>query len=277
MAQLNFDARNVAPAEAPEAIPAGWYNARVTNSEMKPTSDGTGAYLQLEMTILDGDFATRKLFDRINLQNKNPVATEIGYRQLSAVCHATGVIQVQDSQQLHGIPMKVKVSLRPAGPGADGKHYDASNEIKGYKNINDGVGGAQSAAPAMPPQPQGFGAPAQPYGQAPAQQAMPPQGYAPQPQGYAPQPQPQQWAPPAQQAPQQQWQPPVQQAAAPVMGQPGPGMQTATPAQNAQAAPQAPAGNTPPWMQPQQQQPQQPAPQQAAPAAGPVPPWAQPQ
>lgn len=263
MAQLNFNAATVAPAEAPEAIPAGWYNARVTASEMKPTSDGSGAFLQLEMTILDGEYANRKLFDRINLQNKNPVAVEIGYRQLSAVCHATGVIQVQDSQQLHGIPMKVKVSLRPAGPGADGKYYEASNEIKGYKNINDGAGGAQASS--MPPQPQGFS-------QAPAQ---------PAPQQFQ-QPAPQQWAPPAQAqvppqaAPQQQWQPPVQQAAAPVMGQQAPAMQTAMPAQPAPAAPQGPAGN-PPWMQGQQQQPQQQAPQQAAPAAGPVPPWAQPQ
>lgn len=253
MVQLNFDARTVAPAEAPEAIPAGWYNARVTNSEMKPTSDGSGAYLQLEMTILDGDFANRKLFDRINLQNKNPVATEIGYRQLSAVCHATGVIQVQDSQQLHGIPLKVKVSLRPAGPGADGKHYDASNEVKGYKNIADGTGGAPA-------------------------QAMPPQGYAPQQPQYQ-QPAPQQWAPPAQQQvpqqPAQQWAPPP--AGAPAMAQQAPAMQTAMPTGPAQAAPQGPAGNTPPWMQGQQQAPVQQAPQQPAPAAGPVPPWAQPQ
>jgi hypothetical protein len=270
MAQLNFDARTVAPAEAPEAIPAGWYNARVTNSEMKPTSDGSGAYLQLELTILDGEFANRKLFDRINLQNKNPVATEIGYRQLSAVCHATGVIQVQDSQQLHGIPLKVKVSLRPAGPGADGKHYDASNEVKGYKNIADGAGGAP--AQAMLPQPQGFG-------QAPQQPAMPPQGHAPQqPQQYQ-QPAPQQWAPPVQQQvpqqPAQQWAPPP--AAAPAVAQQAPAMQTAMPAQPAPAAQQGPAGNTPPWMQSQQQAPAQQAPQQPAPAAGPVPPWAQPQ
>lgn len=250
MAQLNFDASSVAPAEAPEAIPAGWYNARVTNSEMKPTADGSGAYLQLELSIIDGGYANRKLFDRLNLQNKNPVAVEIGYRQLSAICHATGVIQVQDTQQLHGIPLKIKVGLRPAGPGTDGKYYEASNEVKGYKNINDTVGGAPAAP--MPAQPT--------YQQPPAQMAPAPQQPAPQ----------QQWTPPVQQqAPQQpQWQPPAQQA---------PVMAPQTPVQ--QPAPQqaAPAGNTPPWMQGQQQAPAQQAPAQPAPAAGPVPPWAQPQ
>lgn len=173
MAQLNFDASQVAPSEALEAIPAGWYNAQMTASEMKPTSDGTGAYLQAEFTVLSGDYAGRKLFDRINLQNKNPVAVEIGYKTLSAICHAVGVIQVQDSQQLHGRPLQLKVSLRAAGPGADGKHYEASNEVKGYKGM-DGAGVPMAGAPAG-------GAPSW-APQAPAQQAAPaPQQAAPTP------------------------------------------------------------------------------------------------
>lgn len=241
MAQLNFDASQVAPSEALEAIPAGWYNAQMTASEMKPTSDGTGAYLQAEFTVLSGDYAGRKLFDRINLQNKNPVAVEIGYKTLSAICHAVGVIQVQDSQQLHGRPLQLKVSLRAAGPGADGKHYEASNEVKGYKGM-DGAGVPMVGAPAG-------GAPSW-APQAPAQQAAP--QYAPPPAAA-----PQQWAPPAQPAAAatQQWQHPAPQA------------------------PQAPAPQqaapTPPW----QGQPAAQAPAVGQPVAqgnAPVPPWAQP-
>lgn len=153
MANLNFDASTVAPATAPEAIPAGWYTGHMTASEMKPTSDGTGAYLEAEFTILaPQEYANRKVFDRINLRNKNPVAVEIGYKTLSAICHAVGIIQVQDSTQLHNRPLQIKVGLRPAGPGADGKHYDASNEVKGYKGV-EGASGAP-AAPAAPVGPQ---------------------------------------------------------------------------------------------------------------------------
>ena len=170
MAQLNFDASQVAPSEVLEAIPAGWYNAQMTASEMKPTPDGTGTYLQAEFTVLSGDYAGRKLFDRINLQNKNPVAVEISYKTLSAICHAVGVIQVQDSQQLHGRPLQLKVSLRAAGKGADGKHYEASNEVKGYKGM-DGAGVPMAGAPAG-------GAPSW-APQAPTQQAAP--QYAPPP------------------------------------------------------------------------------------------------
>ena len=255
MAQLNFDASQVAPSEALEAIPAGWYNAQMTASAMKPTSDGTGAYLQAEFTVLSGDYAGRKLFDRINLQNKNPVAVEIGYKTLSAICHAVGVIQVQDSQQLHGRPLQLKVSLRAAGPGADGKHYEASNEVKGYKG-RDGAGVPMAGAPVG-------GAPSW-APQAPVQQAAP--QYAPPPAAA-----PQQWAPPAQPAAAapQQWQQPAPQAPQ----APAP-QQWAPPAQQAAPAPQQ-AAPTPPW----QGQPAAQAPAVGQPVAqgnAPVPPWAQP-
>lgn len=243
MALLNFDASTVAPSEALEAVPAGWYNAQMTASEMKPTSDGTGAYLQAEFTILSGDYVGRKLFDRINLQNKNPVAVEIGYKTLSSICHAVGVIQVADSQQLHGRPLQAKVSLRAAGPGADGKHYDASNEVKGYKAI-DGAGASTAAAPTWAPQAapaqQQYAPPAPPAAPAwqPPAQPQYAQQYAPPPPPPAQQPAPQQWAPPAQQAA------PAAPAVPPWQGQPA----AQAPAVGQPVA--APAAPIPPWAQP---------------------------
>lgn len=221
MAILNFDSTNVAPNEAPEAIPPGWYNAQMTGSEMKPTSDGSGTYLKCEFTILSGDYAKRKQFDRINLQNKNPVAVEIAYRTLSAICHATGVIQVADSQQLHGRPLQIKVGLRAAGVGADGKNHDASNEIKGYKAI----AGASAACP---------GAPAAPAWATPAAPVA-----APAPVYAAPAPAAPPWA--AQPAP---------AAPAPVAAPAAAPAPAATPPWMAQPAAGAPAANVPPWARP---------------------------
>lgn len=181
MAQLNFDARQVDPQQSFEPIPAGWYNMMIVESEMKPTSNGQGAYLQLSLKVVDGQYAGRQVFDRLNLQNQNPVAAEIAYKRLSAYCHATGVIQVQDSQQLHGIPLKARVSVRTDSTG----QYDPSNEIKAVKHINEETG--TTAAPAQqgfqaPPQqapaPQQFQQPAPQ--QAPAQAAQPDPQQAPQ-------------------------------------------------------------------------------------------------
>jgi hypothetical protein len=254
MTQLNFDANTVAPAEALEVIPSGWYTAQMTASEMQETSDKTGAMLKCEFTVLGGEHAGRKLFDRLNLQNKNPVAVEIAYKTLSAICHAVGVIQVSDSQQLHGRPLSMKVGVRPAGMGGDGKQYDAQNEIKGYKAAGQqGAGGAApawapggSAAPGnfTPPAafPPGYAPPAQPAPMGPmgtppfGSPPPPPPGYPMGPVGSPP------FAPPAQpQAPQWQ-QPPAHENPPPQVGQ-QPWQQ---PQQQAPAAP-AGAPSTPPW------------------------------
>ena len=257
MAQLNFDASTVPPSESIEAIPAGWYNAQIDQSEMKPTKDGSGAYLALRFSILDGQYVNRKVFTRLNLRNANPVAQEIAYKQLSAICHATGVLQVQDSQQLHGRPMKIKVSVRAASGD-----YEASNELKAFKNINEQVDGPVGAPAAQGGAPwAGQQAPAAqqaaPWAGVPAATPAPTQQFAPPVQAPAPAAAAPQWQPPAAQQP---WaQQPAPQA--PVQ-QPAPQPQSAL----APAAPQAP-GAVPPWMQ-----------QAAAPAApGATPPWAQPQ
>lgn len=254
-ALLNFNAASVPPAEALEAIPAGWYTVQMTGSEMKPTSQNDGSYLQCEFTVLaPAEYAGRKLFDRINLQNKNPTAVEIGYRTLSAICHSVGVIQVQDSQMLHGRPLQAKVSLRPAGPGANGQHYDASNEIRGYKAV-DGVapGMGMPGAPAATPDWAGQ----QQFQPQQAPQFAPPPAAAPQFQPQQPQFQPPAAAPaPAPAAP--PW------GAAPNAGTAGPG---SMPGMNAPAQGHQPAQATPPWSNP--------APAAPAPVAAPVPPWMQ--
>lgn len=258
MAELNFDATTVQPDSGYDVVPAGWYNALIDESELKPTKDGSGAYLQVRYNIIDGQFANRKIFSRLNIRNSNPVAQEIAYKQLSAIAHAVGVMHVQDSSQLHGIPMKIKVKVRKDPNG----QYDDANEVSVVKNINEKVDMCGQASQGAPWQtatavPQSM---PQAVPQQPAQAATPWQ----QPQAAQPwQAAPQQAA---QQAPQAAPAVPVQQApqqppqAAPI------------PAQQPAQAPQQAA----PW---QQQQPAQQPQAEAAPAQqaqSAVPPWAQP-
>lgn len=229
MALLQFDASRIQPdTGVMDAIPAGWYIVAPDASEIKPTKAGDGsAYLELRLVVLDGQFKDRKLFARFNLKNNNPQAVEIAYKQLSALCHAVGLLQVNDSQELHGRPLKVKVSVKPA----DGQ-YEASNEIKAYRNVQDNSMNVAAAAPAGAPAfgapPAGYGAPAvgpvlaappawqpqaaqqtvaqQPVAQPPAQAWTPPNAQQP----WAPAQQPQQQpAAPQQQAPAPAWAPPA--------------------------------------------------------------------
>lgn len=56
MATLNFNATEVAPSIAFEAIPAGKYTTVITDSDMKDTRSGNGRYLQLEFEIIEGEY-----------------------------------------------------------------------------------------------------------------------------------------------------------------------------------------------------------------------------
>lgn len=264
-AVLNFDASTVAPdTGAQDALPAGWYDVMMEASEMKPTKDTTGAYLECKFNVLaPAHSAGKKIFARLNLRNANPTAQEIGYKQLSAICHATRVLQVADSAQLHNIPLKLKLKVRK--PDGD---YEASNEVTAYKNINEVVtlaaapgapatGAFPAAAPAapgfqMPPQ----AAPGFPTAAAPAAPGFPQAPMAPQAPAAAPAAQ---WQPPAAQQP---WQAPAA-APAPMPTQ----MPQQQPVYQQPQAPQQPVYQPPVQQQPMQQPPQMQQPVQQAPVA----------
>ena len=127
MARLGetFDATTVEPNKPFEPLPPGRYVAQIVNSEMRPTKDGMGQLLWLELDVLEGACAGRKLFDRLNLINNNPTTVEIAQRTLSAICHAVGKMQVDDSEQLHLIPLIADVKVQPPKNG-----YDAQNTLR---------------------------------------------------------------------------------------------------------------------------------------------------
>jgi Protein of unknown function (DUF669) len=160
-----FDATTVDPAAGFELFPAGQYVAQIVSSEMRPTKDGGGQYLWLELDVLEGPLAGRKLFDRLNLVNASAQTVEIAQRTLSAICHATGKLQVQDSQELHLIPMIADVKVKPPKNG-----YGESNKVH-YLPLDRG-GAAQtrpaaSTAGTPPAQPARPAAPAGGFANAP--------------------------------------------------------------------------------------------------------------
>lgn len=212
MAQLGFvfDANQVEPDAPLEAVPTGRYPVMMVESEFKQNSKKTGTLVAFKLEIIDGQYKGRRLFGNINMTNPNPEAERIGRAQFSALCRATGQMQVSDTGALHHIPMCVSVEyVEPRNE--NGKQYPASNDIKGYMHISEykapvpGQSSAPAATPAYTPHPHAPAAPAAPVYSAPAA------------------------APAA--APVYQAQPAP--AAAPVNGQPGPG---AAPWQMAPAA-----------------------------------------
>lgn len=114
MAQLMqaFDARNVDPTQGVGGLPIGKHPVVAIKSEVKPTKDNDAGYLQYDLQIIDGPNKGAVGAYRLNLYHTNPQTCEIAHKQLSALCHVTGVYQVQDSSQLHNIPFVVEVGLQ---------------------------------------------------------------------------------------------------------------------------------------------------------------------
>lgn len=140
--KLDFNAATIdVPERAFDLIPAGVYVAEITDSEERPTKSGNGSYLQLTFRIIEGDHSGRLIWDRLNLDNPNQKAVEIAVQRLAEICQAVGKQKVNDSEELHGIPMRVKVRIRKGDNG-----YEDSNEIFGYQPVERPAAAVKSAA-----------------------------------------------------------------------------------------------------------------------------------
>ena len=140
MPTLDFNAQEVEPSTGFAPIPAGEYVAVITDSEMKSTKNGNGQYLQLEFEIVEGEFSSRKLWSRLNLDNPNSEAVKIARADLSAICRAVNVMVLKDTIELHNLPLVITVRCKKDS-GSD----EIRNEIKSYKSR--AVGGATQAPP----------------------------------------------------------------------------------------------------------------------------------
>jgi hypothetical protein len=166
-----FDATTIEPAKGYEVLPPGKYPAQIVNSETRVTKDGMGQYLYVEIDVLDGPYKGRKLFDRLNLVNANPQTVEIAQRTLSAICHATGRMQVQDSEELHLIPFIADVQVQPPKNG-----YGESNKVR-YRPLEP-ANAPQGARAAAGQAPQGMRAAPVPQARPAAPSAAPAQGFS---------------------------------------------------------------------------------------------------
>ena len=112
-------------------MPVGEYLSTIVSSTVKTTKAGTGQYLELVFELLEGEFKGRKIWQRINFNNPNPKAEAVAKRELSTLCRALGVLNVQHSELLHNIPVVVQLQI---DEGANG--YGPQNRVKTYSPAN---------------------------------------------------------------------------------------------------------------------------------------------
>lgn len=141
MGNLNgYDASQGPTMEDRDCLPAGEYIAAVVKSEKKDAKTAGNAYINLEFEVQDGNCKGRRFWTMLNLWNSNSQAVEIAQRELNSICHAIGRIHIDDSEELHGIPMRVTLTVQ------DNDQYGPQNRVKGYKPLNAGPKVAGNAA-----------------------------------------------------------------------------------------------------------------------------------
>ena len=147
MADLGgFDATTVEPSDEFQPLPAGEYRVIIEASDMEPTKAGTGKFLKLRLKLLDDPHKNRVLIDRLNLENPNAVAVKIAHAELSAICRAVDVLQPQDSNELHNLPLVVNVKCKNRADTGE-----IVNEVKGYQKKEAGAGQPQQVQTDTPP------------------------------------------------------------------------------------------------------------------------------
>jgi hypothetical protein len=146
MAQLN---QPFVEAELPKSernfdpLPAGWYSATIGGAEVKATKAGTGEYIAVRYDITGPSHQGRVVFGNLNIKNANPTAEAIGYQQMGELMRAIGLPRIDDTDQLVGGQLQIKLDVRKS------EQYGDSNDVKAFKSLAGGAMpmAAASAAP----------------------------------------------------------------------------------------------------------------------------------
>lgn len=151
-----FDATKYDPTQGFGQMPVGKHPVVISDSEVKATQNNDGGMVVFELTIIDGPAKGQTGPYRLNLYNKSEKAVEIAHRQMSALCHVTGVYNVEDTAALHNIPFVVDVQLQRDKDAAS-KGYTEVVRVYDINGNEPGKGNAGAGASQGAPAQQGGG------------------------------------------------------------------------------------------------------------------------
>lgn len=100
------------PSSGFKPLPAGEYTLEIVESEYDTNTKGTGMVLGCKAQVVGGDYDGRPFYLNYNLENENDIAVEIGQRDFAGLRRATGVLAPDDSEQLHFLQFRVKISVQ---------------------------------------------------------------------------------------------------------------------------------------------------------------------
>lgn len=147
-----FAAEELPSGGSYEVLPAGWYEATISSAEIKNTKSGTGRYIAIRYDILGPTHQGRVVFGNLNIENANPKAEEIGRQQLRSMMEAIGLPRLNDTDQLLGANIKIKLKIEKD------EQYGDKNQVNGFAVLGNRPTTAPSASKPAAAKPAG-GAP----------------------------------------------------------------------------------------------------------------------
>lgn len=123
-----------------DPIKPGWYDVSITGAELRQTKSGTGQYIAVRYDVTGPTHQGRVVFANLNIRNQNPQAESIGRQQLGELMRAIGLAKVEDTDQLIGSHLQIKVKIRESAG------YDPQNDVSGFR-----ASGGAAKQPAQQP------------------------------------------------------------------------------------------------------------------------------
>ena len=133
-----------------DLIPDGWYSATMSKAELGETKNKTGMKIDIRYDITGPTHEGRVIFGSINIRNQSQRAEEIGRQQLGEIMRAIGLAKLEDTDQLIGGRIMIKLGKSKPQEG-----YEVRNEVKSWKATEGSAPPMASSAPAASSAPGG--------------------------------------------------------------------------------------------------------------------------
>jgi hypothetical protein len=137
-------------------LPEGKYNVEILDSDYRDTKTGTGSYVMVEFSVLDPEYAGKKIWANYNIVNSNPKAQEIGEQQFAKLCLAAlGKPSCSDTDELIGRQVAVGVGFEKNDP--------SRNRVKWSEAVQQTTSAPAPRAAAAPTAAPSVAKPANPW------------------------------------------------------------------------------------------------------------------
>ncbi|WP_324134052.1 DUF669 domain-containing protein [Bosea sp. (in: a-proteobacteria)] len=93
-------------------LPAGDYTLEAVESDYAANAMGTGMLLKFKCQVVGGEHDGQPYYINLSLEHDNPEAQDIGQRDFAAMRHAIGVLNPDDTEQLHCRPFRVTIGQK---------------------------------------------------------------------------------------------------------------------------------------------------------------------